>query len=250
MDDRSAPSVIAGYRAATACSDALREANLRATLERARAPQPAADPAPIPRTHGRRWLVAGAVAAAAMLVAWLAGDALVGDATTQPPAAKDAAQHDATTDPAQGEARPRSTARGSDDAPAELPAATRIASAAPPSSPPPRPRPASAPAAVSEPAPAAADASDATAREAALLHDARRALDDGATEDARALLDRHGREFPRGALAQERWMLQVRADCSLDVARARATAAAFRAAFPGAAAAARLVDDPCPRKKP
>ena len=66
---------------------------------------------------------------------------------------------------------------------------------------------------------------DALQREAALLAQARTALRDGDPVSAGALLERHAREFPDGALTDERRLSQITALClSGQVERARAEA--------------------------
>jgi hypothetical protein len=62
-------------------------------------------------------------------------------------------------------------------------------------------------------------------REAGLLAEARAALRGGDPAGAQALLDRHAREFPDGALADERRVSQISALCLMgQVGRARAEA--------------------------
>lgn len=240
MDEHSAPSVISAYRAATTCSDALRDANRRAIEARLDAD---AERGPA----SRRWIVAGVAAAAAAVIVWLAGDALWGSATQHALGSNDAAVHGNGTE-TRGTAETRQPALAHDASPAELTGpATVPAMPTTPSVHPTTP-PTSTKAAHTttprEPTP------DTVAIEAGLLRDAREALDTGDVVEANAVLDRHRREFPSGALAEERWLLQVRAACHAGSEKARATAAAFRTAFPSSPAAARLVGEPCPAKNP
>lgn len=75
-------------------------------------------------------------------------------------------------------------------------------------------------------------------REAALMADARTALRANAWTRARELLARHAREFPAGALVEERRLSQITALCSLgEVEAARAEAARIEATHPGSALA-------------
>jgi len=66
-------------------------------------------------------------------------------------------------------------------------------------------------------------ASDALAREAELIAQARRAIRGGAWERSLALLAVHAREFPDGTLRDERWLSQILATCAagqIDAGRA------------------------------
>lgn len=81
---------------------------------------------------------------------------------------------------------------------------------------------------------------EALRREAALMADARAELRAGAWERARGLLDRHAREFPGGALVEERRLSLITALCSSgQVAPARAEAGRIAEERPGSAFARR-----------
>lgn len=74
---------------------------------------------------------------------------------------------------------------------------------------------------------------DSLAAELAIVSAARRALARGDGEGARAALARHAREFPEGALTEERSALEVLALCATgEHARAAAAARAFLARYP------------------
>ncbi|MEZ4450545.1 MAG: sigma-70 family RNA polymerase sigma factor [Nannocystaceae bacterium] len=90
-----------------------------------------------------------------------------------------------------------------------------------------------------EDAPAALDPAD-LAREAALLTRAREALRVGDFAGARDLLDRHAREFPAGALVDERRLSRIAALCGLgEASAARAEVAHAEAERPGSTFARR-----------
>jgi hypothetical protein len=105
--------------------------------------------------------------------------------------------------------------------PEPAPAAEPLPSAAP-AKPSPRPEPGAEP----EPEPATVD----LAAELALIRQARAAK----PEQALALLDRHRREFPKGALISEREALRAAASCALDrLDDARAALTRLAALEPG-----------------
>ncbi|WAS99264.1 sigma-70 family RNA polymerase sigma factor [Nannocystis punicea] len=88
---------------------------------------------------------------------------------------------------------------------------------------------------------------DALRRESALMTDARAALRTGAWTQALALLQQHAREFPAGALVDERRLSRIAALCSLgQVDAARAEAAQIAGEQPGSALA-RKAEATCPR---
>lgn len=261
MDDPSTREVIESYRTATRCREATRSANLRAIEARLEAADaPANQRGAIPPA----WIVAGTAAAAAVLVVWLGRGTWWSSSAQQAAEANDAAMHEADAD-RDGKANVRTPANDRDTIPATDHEATPDRDTTPaelvvPASPATatthdsavatrRGRaPTATPGAPTEPA--TTPSPDAASIEAALLMKARVALDAGAITEANAALDRHRRDFPRGMLAEERWLLQVRADCNASPDRARSTAAAFHSAFPGSRAATRLAADPCPSKKP
>jgi hypothetical protein len=97
-----------------------------------------------------------------------------------------------------------------------------------------------------DPAPAAAPASaDGLQAELALVRAAHDALRAGKPDVALERMDQHKREFPNGALAEERDALRVSAICALGRADAAAEAQTFLASHPGSPFVARI-RDACP----
>ncbi len=102
------------------------------------------------------------------------------------------------------------------------------------------------PVTVTPPTEAIEAAPDLLKREAALLLRARKAVLAKDPTAARAALDAHAQQFPRGELAPERWKLSIQLACAdgRHDAAARA-AAAFANAHPDVASAKTLRDRPC-----
>lgn len=269
----TAREALDAYRAALASPPDAEAQNLQAVLARADAGDPGplpvgrdeADPpegvesptdelvAPL-RPRSRRWPlavgVALAIAAALLLIVLGPGSAGHRARPGDPSAASD---HPDLPEPER--ARLRGGA-ASDPRPSTTTAADPVVHAPPapalepapgartptppkrPLSPPPRP-----PSTSTDPAPASstgagADApegegADALRREAALVRRIRRALDDGDPSGALPLVDEHRREFPRGAMTEERDAFAAIALCRVDRQRqGRALALALLAARP------------------
>lgn len=244
MDD-DARDLLERFRAATSSApdDPTRRAIWRALQRRSAGPRTVVDPA------WRRAALLGVALAAALALVWALAR---GTAETRrhaaSPAMDEAVDRHAPSNTA-GDAGTRAVAR----TPAEVTASPITAPASPTAravADPPLQRPAATqrpptPVVPADPAVQRPDA-DVLAREAKLLHDARSAALRGDRAAAEAALDRHARDFPRGALAPERWVLRVELACAAaDATAARREAARFAADYPGAAAAITLRERPC-----
>lgn len=187
-----------------------KRAALRARIEAAVG---AGAPGPAPRAWGRGLLVGGAGAAV------LAG-AVLFFASSEPEPSREPAVPPPVTVTEPPAAAPLA------------PVATEVAERAP------APPAEAAPSAPRERAPRtppkAEPTGDSLAAELALVAAARRALARGDGEEATAALARHAREFPAGALTEERSALEVLALCATGQrARAVVAARAFLSRYPG-----------------
>ena len=88
------------------------------------------------------------------------------------------------------------------------------------------------------------------AAEAALLKDAKQALDRNAPADALALLDEHARRFPDGALEDVRQGARIRALCAMGRVRQARGEAQVLASTHGGSVVARGVEDVCEQEPP
>jgi hypothetical protein len=193
-----------------------KRAELRARIEAAVA---AGAGAPAPRGWGAGYLLGGvAIAGLAGALVWYAASELSSERASEPVAP----------------ARPVLDTSAPDAPSSRLdpPAVTD-----PPRAPSPPPPSELAPSAPRERAPRAPHAggapTDSLAAELAIVTAARRALAQGDGQQASAALARHAREFPEGALTEERKALEVLALCATgQQSRAIAAARAFVARYP------------------
>lgn len=162
------------------------------------------------------WLVAGAAAAAAVviwLVVALVGGPLSMTARSNPSTAADQAQPNASVR-AVSEG-PQTRASDPEPPPREPASTTRAALRADPRTPGPVPARARSDRGETSPAPEATAAIEGTADEWLRIDAAERALALGKPSLALVELDLHAREFPRADLRQERRALRVLALCAL-----------------------------------
>jgi hypothetical protein len=254
---------IEAYKGSVTPSASTRESNWEAIASRALrgdAPEWVDDPEIAPRRRRPpRWLLGGALAVAAAVVAMLAhgGKLMSRDASSAAPAS---ASYEVSSHPTKGEssdARERPDLEGAArvaeprvEAPEEAELApSEEAELAPsenielaPSEKAERPEPvlrtrrsptadrASEPERKSEPI----DPLATVRAESSLVGRARAALRDEDPATALRLLDEHARRFPTGELEQERELLRISALCDAGrAAAARKAAHSFRAAYPG-----------------
>ena len=248
MELDPAAAAIAGFRRATECTDAVRNANWRAVQERL----PGSGAGRSRSSPARAWVIAVVAVAAGLAMVWIGAQwwssAREVIARDIPPQASDIAAGTAPggdTRTSSASLPPMPTPVKPVDSPAVAPAT--VEAPAPRTQRPVAGTPSAAP---QIPAAPTVTNADSLAHEARLILRARDGIATGNLDAAITALDQHAKLYPEGGLSDDRWTLRVGVQCAANNEVAAGTAAAsFLRARPESVVARRLVAQPCTERE-